>query len=158
MDDLGDTGDRGADARMPDENAEPDAALPRVLIVEDGPDNRRLLQVLLKKLGCTTETAENGRLGVDAVAAARDRGERFALILMDMQMPVMDGPDATRAIRELGDDTPVVAVTANAMAEDRERCLAAGCDDFLTKPIDRTALADTVTRFTGAEAPDRRAA
>ena len=109
----------------------------RVLLVEDGVDNQKLLNLLLTKAGATVEIASNGREGVDAALAAMRSGDPFDLVLMDMQMPVLDGYGAARELREAGFQTPIVALTAFAMAEDRAKCLAAGCDDFLTKPISR---------------------
>jgi len=116
----------------------------QILLVEDGEDNRRLISLTLKKSGFEVTHAENGEVGVQVALAARDVGEPFDLILMDMQMPVMDGYEATRRLREEGCDIPIVALTAHAMKGDRERCLAAGCDDFATKPISRRDLLKTV--------------
>ena len=116
----------------------------QILLVEDGEDNRRLISLTLKKSGFDVTHAENGEVGLQVALASRDVGEPFDLILMDMQMPVMDGYEATRRLREEGCDIPIVALTAHAMKGDRERCLAAGCDDFATKPISRRDLLKTV--------------
>ncbi|MFQ5424041.1 MAG: ATP-binding protein [Phycisphaerae bacterium] len=112
----------------------------RVLLVEDGPDNQRLIAHLLKKAGADVTLAENGKLGMEQALQARDAGEAFGVILMDMQMPVMDGYAATRALRRQGYDGQVVALTAHAMKGDLDRCLTAGCDHYLSKPIDRDVL------------------
>ena len=111
----------------------------RVLVVDDGDANRRLIKLILEKAGCTVTEAENGKLGVQKATATE-----FDLILMDMQMPVMDGYKATTTLREAGLKTPVLALTANAMTGDREKCLAAGCDDFLTKPVEIDEVLRTV--------------
>ncbi|MDX1946276.1 MAG: ammonium transporter [Pirellulaceae bacterium] len=132
----------------------------RVLLAEDGPDNQRLISHLLRKAGATVTVADNGQQAVDlALAAWRgprgtgDPDQPFDVILMDIQMPVLDGCQATARLREEGYPLPIVALTANAMREDRERCLAAGCDDFATKPIDRTVLLSTVSRWSTTPQP-----
>ncbi len=122
----------------------------RVLLAEDGPDNQRLIQFMLRKAGLAVELAENGRLAVDRVAAAEAAGEPFDLVLMDMQMPVLDGYEATAALRAAGFDRPVIALTAHAMVGDRDKCLAAGCTDFATKPIDRPVLLGLIAHYLAA--------
>ena len=107
----------------------------RVLLVEDGEVNRRLIRVVLERAGVTPAEAVDGRAGVDAALAAAAAGDPFELILMDMQMPVLDGYAAAAELRAAGFDAPVVALTAHAMDGDRDRCLAAGCTDYLTKPV-----------------------
>jgi signal transduction histidine kinase/ActR/RegA family two-component response regulator len=121
---------------------------PRLLLVEDHPVNQKLALALLGRLGYTADLAENGR---EAVAAATR--EVYALILMDMQMPEMDGPEAARQIRRLAAPNgrvPIVALTANAMQADQDICREAGMDDFLGKPFSREGLAACVTRWVGA--------
>jgi PAS domain S-box-containing protein len=120
-----------------------------VLLVEDGADNQRLISLLLGKLGLQVVTAENGQQAVERVQEARARGESFVLVLMDMQMPVMDGYTATRILRRQGYAAPIVALTAHAMDTERARCIAAGCDDFATKPIDRARFYALLQRHIG---------
>lgn len=104
---------------------------PRILLVEDDPDNRRLLQTMLLKLGCAVDAVADGESGLAALG-----GASYACVLMDVQLPGIDGLEATRRLRESGlTGLPVIAVTAHAMQGDRERCLKAGMNAYLTKPL-----------------------
>ena len=114
--------------------------------------NRKLVSVFLEKAGAKVETAENGRVAVEKAAARLKAGKPFDLILMDMQMPEMDGYTATSELRKLGYPGPIIALTASAMLSDRERCLRAGCNEFLTKPVDRKQLLEMAERFLKEEA------
>ncbi len=118
----------------------------RILLVDDGVDNQALLSAYLRRAGAEVTIAENGRIACEKVAAARAKlGEPgFELILMDMQMPELDGYSATTKLRGKGYLGPIIALTANAMAEDRDKCLAAGCTDYLSKPVKRDQLLHTV--------------
>ena len=107
----------------------------RILLAEDSMDNQRLIAAYLRNGGATVETVETGRAAVDLAAAEWRAGRPFDVVLMDCQMPVMDGYAATRELRRLGYDRPIIALTANAMTHDRDQCFAAGSDHFLTKPI-----------------------
>ena len=118
----------------------------RVLLVEDGEDNRRLIALMLTKAGSKVEVAHNGRAGAEKGLEALDDGKPFDVILMDMQMPVMDGYAATRLLRDRGYTGPILALTAHAMRGDREKCLKAGCDDFLTKPINLAEMTATISK------------
>jgi len=129
----------------------------RVLLVEDGPDNQRLISFVLTKAGAEVSCAADGQSGVDLANRAIAAGRPFDLILMDMQMPVLDGYRATRMLREQGYDRPIIALTAHAMAGDRDRCLSAGCDAYSTKPIDRHQLVEMVRRYARAGCRDAAA-
>ncbi|WP_339688255.1 ammonium transporter [Gimesia maris] len=119
----------------------------RVLVVEDGLDNQRLISFLLKKEGMHVDLADNGQLGYDQIMAADLAGEPYDFVLMDMQMPVMDGYTATSKLREAGYTRPIIALTAHAMKNDMEKCLTAGCDAYATKPVDRRKLLETIARL-----------
>jgi len=119
----------------------------RVLLAEDGPDNQRLIATLLRKAGAQVRVVENGRVAVDVALAATSAGVPFDLILLDMQMPELDGFGAARELRGRGVRTPIVALTAMAMESDRAACIAAGCDDYASKPLDRSILLGVCERW-----------
>jgi PAS domain S-box-containing protein len=119
----------------------------RILLAEDGEDNQRLITVLLRAAGADVTVVSNGRQALDALDWSEAGGSRFDLLLTDMQMPEMDGYTLASTLRGQGHSIPIVALTAHAMANDREKCLAAGCDDYATKPIDRHGLIATCARW-----------
>jgi CheY-like chemotaxis protein len=116
----------------------------RILLAEDQPVSQRVAQAMLEQLGCRVDIAADGRRAVQACIE-----KDYDLVLMDCQMPEMDGFEATRAIRNLQKcrNIPIVALTANTMAGDRGKCLAAGMNEHLAKPIDRTLLIDLLRKF-----------
>ena len=120
----------------------------RVLLAEDGPDNQRLISHLLTKAGARVVVADNGQVAFDLAFAAVECCEPFDVILMDMQMPVVDGYEATVKLRAVGYQGPIIALTAHTMRGDREKCLKAGCDDYLSKPIDRSVFLQTIHHWT----------
>ncbi len=135
---------RGASTAAPSPIASETAAH-RILLVEDSPTNRAVVEAFLEDLPVALDMAEHGQAGVDRAAATV-----YDLVLMDMAMPVMDGLTATRQIRKLpglNGKVPIVALTANAMASDRESCLAAGMNDYLSKPLNLAGLVDSVRRW-----------
>ena len=125
----------------------------RVLLAEDGLDNQRLISFVLKKAGAEVTCVENGALAIAAAQTAAQTGEPFDVVLMDMQMPVLGGLDATRQLRQAGYVGSIVALTANALKGVREECLQAGCDDYMTKPIDRARLISLVGTYVRQRAP-----
>ncbi len=114
----------------------------RVLLAEDNLDNQRLISMYLKKLGADVVIANNGKEAIEQTAE-----NDFDLILMDMQMPVMNGIEATIRLREMDYKKPIVALTANAMKEDVDACYKAGCDDFIQKPILQQKFKDAIVNF-----------
>ena len=125
-----------------------------ILLVEDGPDNQRLINHILSKNGATVTTADNGKLAIDAVQKSTSRGHNFDIVLMDMQMPVMDGYTATKILRSMGTTTPILALTAHAITGDREKCLNAGCSDYVTKPINSRELVELTAALAAAHKPN----
>jgi signal transduction histidine kinase/ActR/RegA family two-component response regulator len=120
----------------------------RILLAEDGLDNQRLISLMLGKAGAEVVIVENGRLAVERVEQ-----ESFDLILMDMAMPEMDGYEAARTLRDRGVRIPILALTANATRGQREVCLEAGCSEFLTKPVDRRKLIETIRGLLESKLP-----
>ncbi len=114
----------------------------KVLVVDDSPDNQTLIKAILRHAGAEVETASHGGEAVEKAT----NGE-YAVVLMDLQMPVMDGYEATRMLREQGYKKPIIALTAHAMKEEKDRTLASGFDNHVTKPIDQRALIKTIADF-----------
>jgi len=144
-------------ADIDDERIAPPPAAPviqhklhgQVLLAEDNPENQKLLSLFLEKMGAEVTIAENGQ---EAVAKASNA--RFDLIYMDMQMPLVSGIEATVMLRAQGYAGPIIALTANATSEDRRLCLQAGCDDFLTKPINRDKLYEVTSSYLAVDESD----
>lgn len=113
-----------------------------VLLAEDNPDNQRLISMYIRRTGADVVIAENGERAVELALSGQ-----FNLMLMDMQMPVMDGLEATRTLRAKGYRGEIIALTANAMREDKDACIRAGCNDFLTKPINRELFSKMLTQY-----------
>ncbi len=122
----------------------------RILLVEDGVVNRRVIRLMLERHGIDLTTAENGRVAVELL-----EHETFDLILMDMQMPIMDGYAATRMLRKQGVTTPIVALTASTLREEQERSIAAGCDGYLAKPVSWDDLLRVVGETLAANSPQQ---
>jgi len=143
-----------AGAVEPASRVRPTLAVPppvslRVLVVEDNLTNQKVASMMLKGLGLTADVMANGQLGLDAHATAP-----YDVILMDCQMPVMDGYEATRAIRSLDSEARhvwIIALTANALEGDKERCLAAGMNDYLPKPLKRDRLLAALEQWLPAQ-------
>ncbi len=141
-------------AGPPSESQQPSLRLAgRVLLMEDTPANQRLVQTLLARAGLEIDLAEDGQQGCRMALASAADGRPYDLILMDVQMPHVDGNEAARRLRENGWKGPLVAVTAHAMTGDRETCLEAGFDDYLAKPIHAQQLLQTVERHLPSHSP-----
>jgi CheY-like chemotaxis protein len=116
-----------------------------VLVAEDNEVNVQILRLLLNRLGIgAARYVSDGREALDAL-----QSDHFDLVLMDCLMPEVDGYEATRRLRQRGDDTWVIAMTANAMPGDREACLAAGMDDYVAKPLSLASLREALLRWAG---------
>jgi CheY-like chemotaxis protein len=132
----------GAESEIP-RLAEQESLGARVMVVEDQPDIRRLMEYFVADAGCSVRSFDSGEAALKAIEQERDACD---VILMDIHMPRLDGYETTRKLRELGFTKPIVAVTAGAMASDEANCLAAGCSDYVSKPIDRAKLLEVIAR------------
>ncbi len=119
----------------------------RILLAEDGPDNQRLISFLLKRAGADVIVAENGQVACERALAAETSGVPYDLILMDMQMPVMDGYTAVRRLRAQNYRRPIIALTAHAMEGHERECRNAGCDDYARKPIDFATFLPMIAHY-----------
>jgi CheY-like chemotaxis protein len=125
------------------------------LLAEDCPDNQRLISFFLERAGAQVALVENGTAAVEQALAARDRGTPFDVILMDMQMPETDGYQAATALRVAGYQAPIIALTACALSDDREKCMRAGCDDYVSKPVKREKLISVAAAYGNRRAGGR---
>ena len=115
-----------------------------ILLAEDNPTNQAVIAGLLSRMGARVETVDNGLEATNRALSAASMNQPYDVVLMDMQMPVMDGYEATASLRDAGYARPIVALTAHAMSGDKDKCLAAGCDGYATKPVNRNVLAETI--------------
>ncbi len=123
----------------------------KALVADDEPGNLKLTEIQLCRLGLDVVSVDNGQQAIDLALS-----QPFDMIFMDMQMPVIDGFTATSLIREKGVDTPIIALTAYAFSEDKQRCLDAGCDDYISKPVDSGTLHEIVKKYCPQPAADTR--
>ena len=114
----------------------------KILVAEDNPSNQKLINILLQKMGMEVTLVGDGQAAVEKALS-----ETYDLVLMDMQMPILDGYEATRQLRVKGYKAPIIAITANAMVGDEEKCLEAGCEGYLSKPIDRAKLNEVIAKY-----------
>ncbi len=125
----------------------------RILLAEDMEAVQTLVRMNLERLGLEVEFAENGQIAIEKASTSTTEGRPYDLILMDIQMPEMDGFDATRRLRQDGWRGPIIALTAHAMTGDREKCLEAGCDDYISKPMTGAELFSTIARHLDKATP-----
>ena len=154
--------------QLPQPSIAPSAATPaslprrlaglRILLAEDGHDNQRLIRTFLTREGAQVTLVENGRDAMTAALAAKDNSQAFHVVLMDVQMPMMDGYTATRSLRAAGYAGPILALTAHALQSDYEASLAAGCNDHLTKPINKTKLITACDMWARTQSEQMRSA
>ena len=116
---------------------------PNIIVAEDEEYNFALIKIIFEKEGMNILWAKNGEEAIDIFI----NNDTIDLVLMDIKMPIMNGLDATRAIKKINSDVPVIAITAYALPEDRVICLDAGCDEFITKPINRKNLLETAYKW-----------
>ena len=138
------------------QSEEPVTLCGRILLAEDGLDNQRLIAFHLRKAGATVDIADNGRIALEMLDRASADNIKYQLLLTDMQMPEMDGYMLARTLRSRNDPIPIVAITAHAMSEDREKCYEAGCDDYACKPIDKATLLNLCHRWLDARSSSSR--
>jgi signal transduction histidine kinase/CheY-like chemotaxis protein len=145
--------DSDSDAHKPDNADTPESEsdqLPlknvRILLVEDMLINQLVISTQLRNAGAEVEVAGNGELGIQKIAQDTENGLFFDVVLMDMQMPVKDGYEATAQLRSQGYNCPIIAVTAHALTGDREKTIEAGCNDYISKPVDRKVLIETIKK------------
>ncbi|QDT42679.1 Polar-differentiation response regulator DivK [Gimesia alba] len=119
----------------------------RVLLVEDFPDSQRLISYHLKQAGAEVFFADNGLIALELALEARDHGLPFDIILMDIQIPVFDGNEATKILREADLRIPIIALTAHDDLYNRDQSMQAGCDEYFTKPVDAEVLVDTLAEY-----------
>ncbi len=140
-----------AEKMLPATSRQTNSLSGKILLAEDNADNQQLLTLYLEKMGVELTIAENGKIAVELAEK-----NRYNLILMDMQMPIMDGLAAVRRLRQHGYKKPIVALTANAMNRDKVKCMAAGCDDFISKPVRRNDLYEMVSHYLLSSEPDQK--
>jgi two-component system CheB/CheR fusion protein len=119
----------------------------RILVVDDRREVRFIAQSFIEDAGGRVSLAADGQQCIEMTAMADEMGEPFDLVVMDIQMPICDGYEATRALRQAGFDRPIIALTAHAMEGDREKCLQAGCDDYISKPLDKADFLETISKY-----------
>ena len=130
----------------------------RILLAEDGPDNQRLISFHLRKAGATVDIAGNGKIALDMIDKALADNTPYDLLITDIQMPEMDGYTLAKSLRNRGNTMNIIALTAHAMSDDRQKCIDAGCDDYASKPIDKAALLAVCTKWiNNADEPQQRA-